>query len=119
MKSLIKNLLIILLSLSGLAILAMVAFWALEGEMASRLILLVFLTLMLFDAIGYFVAAWGVCRNIRKLYPWTLALLTINIIALIFDQIGVIDLTVGGINLLLLILVIYNHKTTSKISGHN
>lgn len=110
MKLALPKIIATILILSGLGILAAAIFYALEPEMASLKIRLIFLALLTADAICYFIAAWGVQRSIKRLYFWTLALLSINFIALIFDDTGVIDLTVAGLNLLLLVMVILNFK---------
>jgi hypothetical protein len=94
----------------GLGVLAAGTFYAVEPEMASLPIRLIFLFLLLADAVCYFVAAWGVCRDIKWVYPLAVILLIINTLALIFDNIGVIDLSVAAFNILLLILLIINHK---------
>ncbi|HOE15551.1 MAG TPA: hypothetical protein PLH82_02700, partial [Candidatus Paceibacterota bacterium] len=68
-------------------------------------------------AICYFVAAWGILKNKKWLFPWTVALLIVNILALIFDDIGVIDISYGIFNFLILALVIYSYRKNLNLEG--
>lgn len=109
-----KKVLAALFIIMGLMILAVMAFFAIEPEMTSLPVLLTFLALFVIDAICYFVAAWGVSKNIKRLYWPTIAVLGINILALVFDNIGIVDISVALYNILLLILFIINMRRKNE-----
>ena len=109
-----KKILTVLLIMMGLGILAAATFFAIEPEMVSLVILLVFLALLLIDAICYFVAAWGISKGVKWLYWPTIGILGINISGLVFDNIGFVDISVALFNILILILLIVYHKHEEK-----
>lgn len=70
----------------------------------------IFLLLLTLDAILYFVASWVVAKKIKRFFYAVIFLLSINIIALIFDDVGLVDLLAGFYNLMLIILLAINLK---------
>jgi len=114
---LLRNTLITLLVLMGLAVLAVVVGYPLlNGEIPTNVIWLISV-LMGADAICYFVAAWGVAKNIKWLYPLTTALLIVNALGVIFDDIGVIDVIFMVANTLILILLLNYRKKLQKVAN--
>jgi hypothetical protein len=109
-KIIVKKLLTVLLIVVGMAVLAVAVrytFWPLDISLTLKII---FFVLLGGDAICYFVAAWGVAKNVKWLYPFTIALLVINTLGAIFDDIGLADIIASGINIVLLIMLIYVYK---------
>ena len=109
MKNL-KKFLVLILVLLGLLTLAVAVYYPINTTSISLALRVMFFLLLSADAICYFVAAWGILINKKWLFPWTVALLVVNILALIFDDIGAIDLAFGVFNILILILVIYYNR---------
>lgn len=109
MKNL-KKFLILILVLLGLLTLTVAVYYPINTTSISLTLRLMFFLLLSADAICYFVAAWGILISKKWFFPWTVALLVVNILALIFDDIGIIDLAYGVFNLLILILVIYYNR---------
>ncbi len=113
--NLLKSILTILLSAMGLAVLAVVVGYPLlNGEIPANVIWLISV-LMGVDAICYFVAAWGVAKNVKWLYPLTTALLIVNALGAIFDDVGVIDVVFMVANTLILILLLNYRKKLQKV----
>lgn len=106
----LHDLLIILITLSGLAGLVLAIWYPIVQttvDMKARIIIASFLAL---DAIFYFVAAWGVYKRIKWIYYFSILLFSINAIAIIFDEIGFYDILAFALNILLLILLIVDNK---------
>ena len=113
----LKKIIIISLIISGLSTSVVAVYYPINTVSISLALRLMFFLLLFADAICYFVAAWGILKNMKWLFPWTVALLVVNILALIFDDIGIIDLAYGIFNLLILILVVYYHRNNLILEG--
>ena len=99
-----------LLILLGLGVLAAAAGYPIYNPTVPlnwRLVLSLFL---LADAACYFTAAWEVLKGIKWLSLPTMALLTINALAVIFDDIGLPDIIFLALNTSALALLIYSKK---------
>lgn len=105
-----KKILTILLSLMGAGVLAVAVRYTFWGPDIPLVLRLIFFFLLFADAVCYFVAAWGVAKNIKKIYPLTIALLIINVFGTIFDDIGFVDIAAAAINIIIIILLVYNHR---------
>lgn len=113
----VKKILTALLIAMGLAVLAVVVGYPLlNGEIPANVIWIISV-LMGADAICYFVAAWGVAKNVKWLYPLTTALLIVNALGAIFDDIGVIDVIFMVANTLILILLLNYRKKIQKVAN--
>jgi len=106
----LKKIISILLIISGLSTFVVAVYYPVNATTVSFSLKMIFFLLLFTDAVCYFVATWGILKNKKWLFPWTVALLVINILGLIFDDIGAIDITYGIFNFLILVLVIYNHQ---------
>ncbi len=101
----------------GLAVLAVVVGYPLlNREIPANVIWLISL-LMGADAICYFVVAWGVAKNVKWMYPLTTALLIVNALGTIFDDVGVIDVVFMVANTLILILLLNYRKKLQKVAN--
>lgn len=109
-KSIFSKILVILLILSGIGTLLAAAGYPIYNPSLALNLRLIFFFLLFADAVCYFVAAWGANKNIKWLYPLTIALLVINALGLIFDDIGLVDISFSLFNILILIILIYNHR---------
>ena len=109
-KNLLQKILVALFILVGLAVAAVAIRYSIFATTVALNLRLIFFAILFADAICFFVAAWGVAKNIKWLYPLTIALLVVNALGLIFDDIGFADIAATAINILLLILLIVNHR---------
>jgi len=114
-----KRILTLILTFLGLAIVAVVVGYPLlDAEIPENVIWIISL-LMGADAICYFVAAWGVAKNVKWLYPLTTALLIVNTLGAIFDDIGVIDVVFMVTNTLILVLLLNYRKKIQRVANDN
>lgn len=109
-NNLLRNVLIVLLGVMGFAVLAVAVRYTFWGPEIALVLRLIFFFLLFTDAVCYFVAAWGVRRGKKWVYTFTIALLAVNILAVIFDDIGLVDIVAMGFNLLMLIMLFYSKK---------
>jgi len=109
-QNLIEKILTVSFVLVGLGVLAVAVNYTFFGPDIPLVLRVIFFSLLFTDAICYFVAAWGVWKNIKWLYPLIIALLAINIIGIIFDDIGFVDIAAAVYNVILLVLLIHNHN---------
>ncbi len=109
-NNLFAKILAILLTLSGLGTLAVGIRYSFFGPDILLTLKIIFFALLFADAICYFGAAWGVLKNIKWLFPLTIALLIVNALGIIFDDIGLVDILAFLVNVIILVLVIYNHN---------
>lgn len=72
---------------------------------------------LFFAITPYFVVAWGVAKNVKWLYPLTTALLIVNALGTIFDDVGVIDVVFMVANTLILILLLNYRKKLQKVAN--
>jgi uncharacterized membrane protein len=100
----------ILLTLFGLGTLAVAIRYSFFGPEIALNLKIIFFALLFADAVCYLIAAWGMWKNIKWIYPLTVALLVVNALAIIFDNIGLIDILAFLVNVIILVLVIYNHN---------
>jgi len=108
-----KKILAVLLSLVGAGVLAVAINYTFFGPDLPLVLRLIFFFLLFADAVCYFVAAWGIFKKIKKIYPLTIALLVINALGIIFDDIGFVDIATAGVNIVIIILLIYDHQKTT------
>jgi hypothetical protein len=106
----VNQVLAVFLTTMGLAVLAVALRYTFWGPDISLVLQLIFFFLLFADAVCYFVAAWGVRRGKKWVCPFTIALLVVNILAAIFDDIGLADIVVMGFNLLMLVMLFYSKK---------
>jgi len=95
----------ILLAFGGLFTLTAGIYFFARSASVPITIRTIFLLLLVVDAILYFVASWVVAKKIKRFFYAVVLLLSINIIALIFDDVGLVDLLAGFYNLILIILL--------------
>lgn len=98
----LKRLLAILFVLSGLAVFVSAILYPILNPnlpIATRLIIS---SAIIADAFCYFIAAWSVTRSIKWLYLFTIVLLIVNAIGIIFDEVGMYDILASAFNILLL-----------------
>lgn len=112
-KKLIRSILAIFLVLFGLGTVVVAINYTFFSPDILLVLRLVFFFLLLTDAVCYFVAAWGVAKNIKWVYPLTIILLIVNILGLIFDDFGLIDASAAVVNIIILVLLVYNHKKSN------
>jgi len=105
-----KKILTILLALFGLGTLAVTVNYIFFGPEIPLALKVIFFALLFADTVCYFGAAWGVWKNIKWIYPLTIALLVVNALGLIFDDIGLVDILVAIFNIFVLVLLVYNRK---------
>lgn len=110
-----NKIIIALLVVFGLFTLMAGIYFPISATAAPLTIRLVFLSLLLIDAILYFIAAWGIGRKIDLLFYPTIMLLALNILGLIFDDLGWINLGAGVYNLLIIILLIANRRQSARV----
>jgi len=95
-----------LLLIAGIFTLAAGIYYPINASSVSTSIRAILAVLLVFDAIFYFIGAWGIYKNIKSLFWPTLIILTLNIIAGFFDDIGIIDIGFIFYNILILLLII-------------
>ncbi|OPZ23677.1 MAG: hypothetical protein BWZ03_00423 [bacterium ADurb.BinA186] len=102
----LNKIIAILLAPVGLLTLVAGFYFFVNTQSAPVVIRWIFVSLMTLDAILYFVASWAIFRKIRWFYYPAIFLLAINMIALVFDDVGLVDLVVGFYNAILIVLVL-------------
>lgn len=109
-KNFLHHLLIFLLALTGVGLLVLAVFYYQTQTNIATNVRAIIAGLFFLDAIFYFVVAWGVCRKIKWLYWCGIALVAVNAVAIIFDDIGFYDIIASLINIPLLIMLISDRK---------
>lgn len=114
-NNLLRSFLIALLSIMGVAVSAVAVGYPLLNSEISANVVLIISVLMGMDAVCYFIAAWGVAKNMKWLYLPVIFLLVINILGAIFDDIGVIDVVFVVANILTLTFLYNYQKKIQKV----
>lgn len=94
----------------GFAVLTVAVRYTFWSPDISPILKTIFFILLGGDAVCYFVAAWGVRRGVKWTYLFTIGLIVINILAAIFDDVGLTDLVAAGINILMLVMLFYGNR---------
>ncbi len=116
MKLKLHNILIALFALSGVGVVVVATNWLVAlTEMGFPVaISVIFGNLMAIDALFYFLVAWGLYKKTKWAFTMGLILVSINILALIFDDFGIIDALAAFFTLLLGILLLIDKKGIIK-----
>lgn len=109
-----RILLYYLLGIFGVVILVSAMFFMVTNTHVMFLIRLIMASILFLDAICYFVAAWGIAKNIRWIENLTVFLLAINALGVIFDDIGFYDILTLVSNIILLFMLIFHLRSRHK-----
>lgn len=101
-----KKIISVLLAFFGILTLITGIYYYANTPLIDKTIRTIMFSLFVADAIFYLAASWGVFKKIRWLFWPTIALLAVNILALVFDDIGWVDLSAGFYNLIIIILLL-------------
>lgn len=101
-----KKIISVLLAFLGILTLIAGIYYYMNNPTVDQTTRIILSSLFVADAILYLAASWGVFKKIRWLFWPTIALLAVNILALVFDDIGWVDLSAGFYNLIIIILLL-------------